>query len=238
MSTRPLRPLAFAALSSALALGLSACGSETSASSAATPPASAQTTQLRESDYVLGDPDAPVTVIEYASLGCGHCGTFHRFVLPDLKEKYVDTGKVRFVFREYPTGDQKLFWFGGRLAECAAGRSSDEDKGYFAVIDAIFATHEKLFTRPEPGTEPPTVNGALAQVANEAGFSESEYKSCLAAVDEDYIAARQTVYEQDRELYGITGTPAFIIDGVLRSDLGSVSSFEAAFDEKIAAAEG
>src|SRR5262245_32525740 len=90
-------------------------------------------------DLVLGKADAPVTVIEYASMTCPHCANFHRSTYPALKEKYIDTGKVRFIFREFPLDD--LAAAASMLARCAGGEKS------IALVDVLFASRETCEVR-------------------------------------------------------------------------------------------
>ena len=90
-------------------------------------------------DMVLGKADAPVTVVEYASITCSHCGAFHTTVFPDFKAKYIDTGQVKYVFREFLTPPNELAAAGFLIARCAG-----PDK-YFGVIDALFYNQREMF---------------------------------------------------------------------------------------------
>ena len=111
-------------------------------------------------DLVLGKADAPVTIIEYASMTCPHCANFHKTTYPALKTKYIDTGKVRFIFREFPLDE--LAVAASMLARCAGGEKS------IALIDVLFASQDKWAVR-----EPIPV---LLQIAKQAGFTEKSLR--------------------------------------------------------------
>ena len=105
-------------------------------------------------DLVLGKADAPVTIVEYASMTCPHCANFHKTTYPALKTKYIDTGKVRFIFREFPLDEVAVA--ASMLARCAGGEKS------MALIDVLFASQDRWAVRdPLP---------ALMQIARQAGF--------------------------------------------------------------------
>src|SRR6185503_2006793 len=91
-------------------------------------------------DLVLGKADAPVTIIEYASMTCPHCANFHKTTYPALKTKYIDTGKVRFIFREFPLDE--LAVAAAMLARCA-----DQNERSMALIDVLFASQDKWAVR-------------------------------------------------------------------------------------------
>ncbi|MBE0688789.1 MAG: DsbA family protein, partial [Anaerolineae bacterium] len=114
-------------------------------------------------DKVFGPDDAPVTIIEYASLTCPHCRTFHVNVWPGLKEKYVDTGKVRFIMREFPFDPRAEAGF--MLARCS-------DERYFAMVDVLFQ-QQRSWAGAENARE------ALLQIARLAGFSQESFEACL-----------------------------------------------------------
>lgn len=151
---------------------------------------------LRADDMVLGNPRAPVTVIEYASVGCSHCGTWAREVFPAFKKAYIDTGKTRFVFREMLFGDPNLAAAGFLAARCAGS------KRYFEVVDAIFAAQPKI----EAGAEPAAT---LRGIARSAGLSGAQFDACVA--DKAGLAALQARSLRHETLDKITGTPTFVV---------------------------
>ena len=87
-------------------------------------------------DMSLGNPDAAVTLVEFASFTCAHCSSFHTNFFPSIKEKFIDTGKINFVFRELPTSPQQLSYIGSVIARCVADKGGDE--AFFAVADGLF----------------------------------------------------------------------------------------------------
>ena len=147
-------------------------------------------------DSFLGSADAPVTVIEYSSLGCPHCSDFHAQVLPDIKRTFIDTGKVRWVIRDFPLSQLPLA--GAVVARCAG------PNGYPALIEALFRTQESWMSNKDP-------LGALEKLASVAGIDRARFNACLD--DQELIKA---VIDQRREAadkYGIDGTPSFIVNG-------------------------
>src|SRR5688500_5063056 len=113
-------------------------------------------------EMALGPEDAKVTVIEYASATCPHCAAFHKDTFGALKTEYIDTGKIRFLFREFPHNDAALAAF--MLARCAP-----KDK-YFALMDIFFATQPQWTQSPREG---------LLNIARQAGFSEESFNKCM-----------------------------------------------------------
>ena len=165
---------------------------------AATPTLLAQADNLppvTEQDRVLGDPKAPVTIIEYASLTCPHCATFHTASLPDLKKNYIDTGKVRLVYRHFPL--DKFAAKGAMLANCA-GKDRE-----FAVIDVLFQNQLQWAGARDPEAE-------LAKIGRLAGVGEAEFKACMEnqALLEKILGERQA-----GERAGVDSTPTLFING-------------------------
>jgi len=149
--------------------------------------------QYRE--FVLGDAKAPVTVIEYASLTCSHCAHFHQTVYPDIKKNYIDTGKIRFVFRDYPLDG--LGTAAAVLARCAPG-----DRG-MKMVDIIFKNQD-TWVRSEKPLEP------LKGYAQLAGMNAADVEACLK--NEDIIKSVREVQNTATTLYKIQSTPTFFVD--------------------------
>ena len=168
--------------------------------------------QVTPTDHVMGNADAPVTIIEYASMTCPHCATFHTDTLPTLKQKYVDSGKVRFIFRDFPLDQIALQ--AAQIAEC-----SGKDR-YFGVIDVIFRTQAQWAASKEPMAE-------LGKTLRIAGITEADIKTCLA----DQKLATEIVGErQGGEKAGVDSTPTLFINGQRWNGARSV----AALDEALA----
>ena len=144
----------------------------------------------------LGDAKAPVTVIEYASVGCPHCAVWANEVFPNFRAKYIDTGKARFVFREMLTGNGALAAAGFLTARCA---TSDK---YFQVVDDVFAQQAQI---GQEGVE------ALARVALHAGITRERFDACLR--DEAALKALNERTMADAKEHDVTGTPTFFVNG-------------------------
>jgi len=144
--------------------------------------------------HSLGSPKAPVTVIEYASVGCPHCATWANSVFPEFKAKYLDTGKARFELHEMLTGDPDLAVAGFLLADCAPA-----DR-YFQIVDAIFADQAAI---AQGGGE------ALFKLAQGAGLTRPRFQACLT--DETALRSLYERTERDAHEHGVEATPTFII---------------------------
>ena len=143
----------------------------------------------------LGNPNAPVTIIEYASLTCPFCRKFHVNVYPRVKKELIDTGKVRWIVREFPIG---------RSAGTAAiinRRAPDKD--YFVLFDK-FLTQQKVWVSQEVRTD------AIYKVASQTGMTRQAFDACLA--NKEIEEGLRTVKQRGREL-GVTGTPTFFVNG-------------------------
>ena len=140
-----------------------------------------------------GAVDAKVTIIEYASASCPHCAAFYTDVYPALKKDYIDTGKVRFIFREFPHNDAGLGGF--MVARCAA-----PDK-YMNVVGVLFKTQATWMPNPLEG---------LKAIAQQAGLTEQAFNDCIKNVD----VAKKILDERKRaESFGVTGIPTIFIKG-------------------------
>ena len=145
-------------------------------------------------DRVMGKADAPVTIVEYASATCPHCANFHKGTFVQLKRDFIDTGKVRFIFREFPFDDLALAAF--MLARCAP-----EDK-YFPMLDVIFERHQ-VWTR-NPREE-------LLKIAKLAGFTEETFGKCLK--NEEIAKGISAIRDTGNKEFGVNSTPTFFING-------------------------
>ena len=188
------------------ALTLAGCGGK-GASSAA------------EGDMALGAPEgAKVTLTEYASVTCPHCADWNAEVWPQIKAKYVDTGKVRYVFREYLTAMPDVGAAGFLLARCAG-----EDK-YFTVVDQIFRSQAEW----QAGTPP---RESLLRISDQAGLSREQFQTCVS--DKKAIASLEARLKQAQDA-GVNGTPTFLVNGVKTADY-SAETIMADLDKALAA---
>jgi protein-disulfide isomerase len=164
-------------------------------------------------DLAVGKPDAPITVVEYASLTCSHCAHFHNTVFEPLKEKYVDNGKVRFIVREFPLDD---------LASAAAmlTRCAGEGKT-LSLISVLFARQEEwAFAPGDPKDH-------LFKIAQQAGFTQESFEKCLTdqKLLEDILAVRARASDQ----FGVNATPTFFINGKKLNAAPTLAEFDKAF---------
>ena len=162
-------------------------------------------------DHVLGDPKAAVTVIEYASFTCPHCAHFHTQILPEIKKKWIDTGKVKLIYRDFPL--DQVAAKAAQIAECAG------NDRYFGVIDLIFRGQPQWATSQDPITE-------LAKPLRIAGLGENEIKACLA---NDAKANEVIADYRGGETVGVNATPTLFIDGKLYQGARSVDELDATF---------
>jgi protein-disulfide isomerase len=163
-------------------------------------------------ELTLGSADAPITVVEYASMTCGHCAHFHNKVFPELKQKYIDTGKVHFIMREFPLDN--LAVAASMLARCAGGDKT------FPLISALFAKQDEwAFVRGDPRPE-------LLKFAKQAGFTKESFDKCLTdqKLLDDVVAVRTRASQQ----FGVDATPTFFVNGK-RLEGVALEDFEKAF---------
>jgi protein-disulfide isomerase len=163
-------------------------------------------------DRALGNPNAPVTVIEYVSLTCPHCAAFHRDVFPRVKREYIDTGKIRFIVREFPIGRSA-----GNAA--IANRCAPEDK-YFALLSA-------LLTRQSEWVSQEVRLDAINGVAKSVGMSRETFDKCLA--NQSMIDALDEVKQRGRK-FGVIGTPTFFANGRKAQGATTYEEFKALVD--------
>ena len=155
-------------------------------------------------DMTLGDPNAKVKLVEYASLTCSHCGKFNNEVFPEFKKKYIDTGKVHYTFKEFLTPPNEVAAAGFLTARCAG-----KDK-YFQVTDAIFHAQQEMFTTGD-------MRGILLRTAQSAGMTEEKFNACIT--DEAALKALNERVEKAVKTDKITSTPTFIINGKATSSI-------------------
>jgi len=146
-------------------------------------------------DEIQGQADAPVTIVEYASMTCPHCSHFHETTYPEMKKKYIDTGKVRFIFREFPL--DPLAAAAAMLARCAG-----KDK-FFPLIDAFFA-QQKDWVVQKP-LQP------MFAIAKQAGFTQQSFDECLA--NQQLPTGLEEQRTRATQKFNVNSTPTFFING-------------------------
>lgn len=170
-------------------------------------------------DMVLGQADAPIEVIEYASFTCPHCAHFHDTAFGQLKTNFIDTGKVRFVYREVYF-DKYGLW-AGMVARCGGAEK------YFGISDMIYDTqHDWLAPGEDAG-----ISTNLRKIGLKAGLSGEALDACMK--DNDMAKAMVATFQTNAKNDDITGTPSFIIDGQKYSNM-SYEEFAKILDEKLA----
>jgi protein-disulfide isomerase len=178
----------------------------------------AQEATIEIPDMVQGDADAPIEIIEYASFTCPHCATFHANVYPLLKADYIDTGKVKFTYREVYF-DRFGLW-GSMIARCAG-----EDR-FFAISSLIYDKQREWTASGDPAI----VIEELRKLAKTAGLNDETLDACMS--DADQAQALVGWYQTNAERDGISATPSFLIDGENYSNM-SYAEFKKILDEKL-----
>ena len=168
--------------------------------------------KVADSDHVLGDPNAKVTIIEYASMTCPHCAGFHTTVLPELKKLYIDTGKAKLVFRDFPL--DKVAAQASLLAECVPPGQ------YFAMIDMLFQTQRQWATAKDP-------LDALSKAGRLLGIDDVKFRACQ---DDKAAFAAIIAERQAGESIGVESTPTIFIDGKPYPGVRPIPDYQAIID--------
>ncbi|MFY0612115.1 MAG: DsbA family protein [Hyphomicrobiaceae bacterium] len=160
-------------------------------------------------EIVLGKADAPITIIEYASITCGHCGRFHRELLPEVKKKYIDTGIARMFVREFPL--ESVAAASALLVRCSKP-------------DVQYKFLETLFERQQQWLQGNDVRDELVEIAKEFGFTETTFESCLKdeALFEKVVGVRTRANKE----FGVKSTPTFFINGKALVGPQSIEEFD------------
>ncbi len=161
-------------------------------------------------EMALGPDDAKVTVIEYASATCPHCASFHKDTFGKLKAEYIDTNKIRFVFREFPLNDAAMAAF--MIARAAP------KEAYFPLMDIYFNTLETWAANPDEG---------LFNIAKQAGFTREKFDATLK---DEALAKKILAIKDVGAGFGVQGTPTFFINGELFEGERTIEGFRAAID--------
>ncbi|MGB5558872.1 MAG: DsbA family protein [Paracoccaceae bacterium] len=167
----------------------------------------------------MGNPDAKVTVIEYASYTCPHCRNFHQTVFSELKSNYIDTGKINFIYREVYF-DRFGLW-AAMVARCGG------EMRYFGIADMIYETQEEWVA----GGDPAQIAQNLRKIGKKAGLSDAELDACMN--DGEQAKALVAAYQKNAEADNIESTPTFVINGKKYSNM-NYADFAATLDEKLA----
>jgi protein-disulfide isomerase len=228
------RALSLIAALSAAALALPACSEQDSGNSAAdtaeavnaaAAPQPAGTVDMDSvlqpgplPEMVMGKADAPVTIVEYASMTCGHCANFHNNTLPAIKENYIDTGKARLILREFPFDPRAEAGF--MLARCS-------DDKYFAMVDVLFKQQNNWAAAPN-------ARDALLQLAKLGGFTQQSFEACLT--DQELLEDIREVRGRAASEFAVDSTPTFFINGKVYKGALTVEEMSAIIDSMLASA--
>ena len=164
-------------------------------------------------ERAIGDADAPVTIIEYSSLTCPHCAAFHNEVLPKLKERYVDTGKVRMIFRDFPLNEPAVD--AAVLAHCAG-----PDR-YVGFLDVLFQTQDSWASAGDP-------RAALKQLGKLGGLGDGEMDACFA--DESMVDGVLQSRLTGQNEHEVQSTPTFVINGETHAGNRTIDEFAEIID--------
>ena len=166
-------------------------------------------------DMIMGSDKAPVTVIEYASATCPHCAHFQETTFPELKKQYIDTGKVKYIFREFPLDNLAAAAF--MLARCAG---KDDHAKYFALVDTLFRQQATwAVEKPVP---------PLLAIAKQAGFTEQTFDACLA--NQQILDGIEKVRSRAVSAFKVNSTPTFFINGEMHTGSMTIDEMAKAID--------
>lgn len=156
-------------------------------------------------EMTMGSPDAPVTLVEYAMFNCPHCADFNRQMFPTIKADYIDTGKVKLIFREVYFNKPSLW--AGMVARCAPA-----DR-YFGIVDLLFSSQANWAME----TDEQALLGKLYAIGRQAGLTDAEIGACMQ--DRAYAEALVAEYQKNAAADGVNATPTFVINGKTQTDL-------------------
>lgn len=171
-------------------------------------------------ERTLGSADAPVTIYAYESFSCGHCAAFHAEIYDDLKAQYIDTGKVRFVYRDYPLNLPALL--ASIIARCA------DPQRFFGLATVLFRNQNDWLGAPNPNFE-------LGRIGRLAGMDSARMESCVNNVE--LREGIEAIKAGGQDEFGISTTPSFVINGSLYQGEQTLAQFAEAIDPLVEAAE-
>ncbi len=172
--------------------------------------------EIKDNDFVIGDKDAPITIIEYASMSCSHCASFHNSTLNDLKTEYIDTGKVRFVFRDFPFNYPALL--GSMMMRCIPNEVRYDYMNALYLLQKSWVVRENATTMQE-----------LYKIMQSGGMTKDEFDACYSneqlenEILEGVIAAQKE--------FNIRSTPSFLVNGNLIEGNKSIKEFRQIIDK-------
>ncbi len=188
------------------------------ASTASAQDSGATTVASMVEEFEIGNPDASVTIIEYASFTCPHCANFHRDVFPELKANYIDTGKIRYIYRP-------VYFDGPGLWADMVARCGGQER-FFGIADMIYARQAEW----SRGASQAEVGLGLQSIGRLAGLADDDIVACMQ--DNDHAQALVAAFQENITRDNINATPTFLINGELTSNM-SYASFSKILDEQL-----
>jgi protein-disulfide isomerase len=169
-------------------------------------------------DVVLGPESAPVTIVEYASMSCGHCAAFHKTMFPAIRAEYIDTGRVRFVFREFPL-DLKAA-AGSMVARCIG--KNDPNK-YHEAVSTLFAAQDEWVPRDTAAQ--------LRRIARQSGLDDNAFNACIG--NQDTVDALKLGKDHASQKLNVNSTPTFFVNGTQVKGVWSLDQFRQLIEAKL-----
>ena len=171
---------------------------------------------ITKNDFVIGNENAPITIIEYASMSCSHCAEFHTITLPELKKEYIDTGKVRMVFRDYPFNYPALL--GSMMMRCVPGKVRYDYMNALYQLQASWVNRDPLITKKE-----------LYKIMQSGGMTKNKFDTCTsnAEIENEILQGLMAAQEE----FNIKSTPSFLINGMLVEGNRSIKEFRQIIDQ-------
>ena len=171
---------------------------------------------LTENDFIIGNDNAPITIIEYASMSCSHCANFHNNTLPDLKKEYIDTGKVKFVFRDFPYNYPALL--GSMVMRCIPSEFRYDYMNALYKLQKKWVVKENAITHQE-----------LYKIMQSGGMNKENFDACLNNVDLENQILEEVIAAQSE--FNIRSVPSFLINGDLLEGDKSIKVFRQILDK-------
>ena len=171
---------------------------------------------LTEDDFIIGNGNAPITIIEYASMSCSHCANFHNNTLPDLKKEYIDTGKVKYVFRDFHYNYPALL--GSMVMRCTPSEVRYDYMNALYKLQNMWVVKENAITRQE-----------LYKIMQTGGMTKENFDTCLSDVDLENKILQEVIAAQSE--FNIRSTPSFLINGDLLEGDKSIKVFRQILDK-------
>ena len=171
---------------------------------------------LTEDDFIIGNNNAPITIIVYASMSCSDCGNFHNNTLPDLKKEYIDTSKVKYVFRDFPYNYPALL--GSMVMRCIPSEVRYDYMNALYKLQNMWVVKENAITRQE-----------LYKIMQTGGMTKEKFDTCLSNVDLENKILQEVIAAQSE--FNIRSTPSFLINGDLLEGDKSIKVFRQILDK-------